>query len=160
MKIRPPLHVSKFKAPIETGEQTTWSNLKLVHILMNWKSLKQTQELLHACRAHTFSVTSYCPGANMYVTIPRVKMTKYYWVSFRKATSWNWLSTAYSGFPKRLRKPWVSFGFSRPRFLQGFLSEILVRKIAFRRCFWVSRKAINFAHCCHSFDIPQDMVAL
>ncbi len=45
-------------------------------------------------------------------------------------------------FPKRLRKPWVSFAFSRLRFLQGFQSEILVRKIAFRRCFWVYGKPL------------------
>ncbi len=76
------------------------------------------------------------------------EITKNYWVSFRKATSKNWLSVAISDFRKTLRKPWVSFGFPRLRFLlQGFPSEILVRKIAFHQYFWVSRKASNSARC-------------
>ncbi len=50
---------------------------------------------------------------SMITTITGCEITKNNWISFRKATSKNWLSAALSGFPKRIGKPCARFGFPR-----------------------------------------------
>ena len=66
----------------------------------------------------------------------RVRITKYYWISFRKPTSKDWVSETLWGSPNGSSK-------SKHWFLQGVQSETLVQKLGFRQCFWVSRKPGN-----------------
>ena len=81
-------------------------------------------------RGHEVSFTSY-------YSYTGCEITKIFWVSIRKATQKNSLSEIFSGFPNWKRESILP----RAWFLQAFQSEILVKKLAFRQCFWVSRKA-------------------